>query len=89
MNTPSPQLGRKTALGSMLLVGARFVSRVFDLVTMLVLARLLEPSDFGLVAIAGSVVAIADATLDLPINQALIRLTHITDAHYDTAFTLS
>jgi PST family polysaccharide transporter len=85
----SPQLGRKTALGGILLVATRFISRLFDLTTMLVLARLLEPSDFGLVAIAGSVVAIADATLDLPINQALIRLTEITDAQYDTAFTLS
>lgn len=86
---PAPQLGRKTATGSIIVVGARMISRVFDLITMLILARLLEPSDFGLVAIAASVVAILDATLDLPVNFALLRLAEITDAQYDTAFTVS
>jgi PST family polysaccharide transporter len=83
------ELGRQAATGGILLVGARMISRVFDLVTMLILARLLEPSDFGIVAIAASVVGVLDVTLDLPINQALLRLPEITKAQYDTAFTLS
>jgi O-antigen/teichoic acid export membrane protein len=82
-------LGRKTAMGSILLVGARMISRIFDLIAMLILARILEPSDFGLVAVAASVVAILDTTLEMPINQALVRLAEITDIQYDTAFTLS
>jgi O-antigen/teichoic acid export membrane protein len=89
LTAPSQKLGRQTAAGGILLVGARMISRVFDLITMLILARLLMPSDFGLVAIAASVVAVLDATLDLPINQALLRLAEITPRQYDTAFTLS
>jgi PST family polysaccharide transporter len=73
----------------MLMVGARLVTRLFDLATMLVLARLLQPTDFGLVAIAITLVSVVEAILELPLNQALMRLQVITRAHYDTAFTFS
>ncbi len=71
------------------MVGARLVSRVIDLATMLVLAHILLPKDFGLVAIAMSVIYIIEAALELPVSQALVRLRVIEPAHYDTAFTLS
>jgi PST family polysaccharide transporter len=82
-------LGRRTAIGGVLLVGARLLARLIDLGTMLVLARILEPKDFGLVAIAMSVVSIVEAALELPVNAALVRLPVIAKSLYDTAFTLS
>jgi O-antigen/teichoic acid export membrane protein len=82
-------LGHRTALSGSLLVVARLISRSIDLVIMLVLARLLSPSDFGLVAIAMIVVLIVEATLELPLSQALVRLPVIKPSYYDTAFTLS
>jgi O-antigen/teichoic acid export membrane protein len=82
-------LGRRTAMGGTWLVGARLLARVIDLGTMLVLAHILTPKDFGLVAIAMSVIFIVEATLELPISGALVRLEKIDQAHYDTAFTLS
>jgi O-antigen/teichoic acid export membrane protein len=82
-------LGRRTAVGGTWMVGARLVSRVIDLATMLVLAHILLPKDFGLVAIAMSVIYIIEAALELPVSQALVRLRVIEPAHYDTAFTLS
>jgi PST family polysaccharide transporter len=82
-------IGRQTAMGGMLMVGARVLTRFIDLATMLVLARLLNPTDFGLVAIAVSAVVIVESALELPLNQALLRLTVITKAHHDTAFTLA
>jgi O-antigen/teichoic acid export membrane protein len=82
-------LGRRTAVGGTWMVGARLVSRVIDLATMLVLAHILLPKDFGLVAIAMSVIYIVEAALELPVSQALVRLQVIEPAHYDTAFTLS
>jgi PST family polysaccharide transporter len=82
-------LGRQTAVGGLMMVGARVISRVLDLATMLVLARILRPNDFGLVAIAMSLVSILEAVLELPVNQALLCQQDITRAHYDTAFTLS
>lgn len=71
------------------MIGARLVSRVLDLGAMLVLARLLFPRDFGLVAIAMSLIYIVEAALELPTSQALVQLREIEPEHYDTAFTLS
>ncbi len=81
--------GQRAAVGSLMLIGARLVTRVFDLATMLVLARLLLPSDFGLVAIASTLVTIVEAASEIPVAQALVRLPTITAAQYHTAFTLS
>ena len=82
-------VGYKTAVGGTWMVGARLVSRVIDLGTMLVLAHILLPRDFGLVAIAMTVIFIIEAALELPVSQALVRLGTIGPSHYDTAFTLS
>jgi O-antigen/teichoic acid export membrane protein len=82
-------LGHKTALSGSLMVVARLISRFIDLLIMLVLARLLSPSDFGLVAIAMIVVLVTEAALELPLSQALVRLPIIQPSYYDTAFTLS
>ena len=82
-------LGRSIAVGGTWLVGARLISRVLDLGTMLVLARILSPKDFGLVAIAMTVIYVVEAALELPVSQALVSLRVIELGHYDTAFTLS
>jgi PST family polysaccharide transporter len=82
-------LGRKTAFGGIMLVAVRLISRVFDFATVLVLARILTPADFGVVALATSLVALVEAALEIPLNQALLRLPEITWEHYDTAFTVS
>jgi len=82
-------LSRRTAIGGSWVVGARLISRIIDLGTMLVLAHILRPKDFGLLAIAMSVICVVEAALELPVSQALVRLHVIGTAHYDTAFTLS
>jgi O-antigen/teichoic acid export membrane protein len=82
-------LGHKTAVGGTWMVSARLVSRLLDLVAMLVLARILLPKDFGLVAIAMSLIYIVEAALELPVSQALVQLRDLEREHYDTAFTLS
>ncbi len=79
---------RRTAFAGGLMVATRLGTRLLDLASLLVLARLLSPADFGLVAIAGGIVAVAEAALELPLNQALLRLETIEPHHHDTAFTL-
>lgn len=88
MDNKEAVVGRRTAIGGTWTVGARLVSRVVDLATMVVLAHLLQPRDFGLVAIAMTVIFIVEAALELPLSQALVRLKRIESEHYDTAFTL-
>lgn len=81
-------IGRRTASGGTWTVAARVVSRVVDLATIIVLAHILHPGDFGLVAIAMTVIFIVEAALELPISQALVRLPAVSKERYDTAFTL-
>jgi O-antigen/teichoic acid export membrane protein len=88
---PSPRVkvSHQTMVGGSWMVGGRFLSRILDLLTMLALARLLRSGDFGLVAIAASIVSVVEAALELPLSQALVRLPTLKPSHYDTAFTLS
>jgi PST family polysaccharide transporter len=83
------EVGRMVAAGGAWMIGARLLSRTLDLVSMLVLARVLQPRDFGLVAIAMTIVFVLEAVFEMPVCQALVRLPRLAGAHYDTAFTLS
>lgn len=82
-------IGQQTARSGALMVAARLLSRVIDLGIMLILARLLTPVDFGLAAIAMTLVTILEATLELPLSQALVQLPRIEPHHFHTAFTIS
>jgi O-antigen/teichoic acid export membrane protein len=82
------QIGRRTTLGTGLLVASKVFSRCIDLAALTILARLLTPTDFGLVAIAMSVLTIVEAVLELPIAFALMAVPERTKDHFDTAFTL-
>lgn len=79
----------KVAHGAVLITAARGVSRALDLVTLMVLARLLTPADFGLVAIALSAVQITEAILELPTGTALLQLKSVGRRPLDTAFTFA
>ena len=62
--------------------------RLIGLVSVLVLARLLTPRDFGIVALATSVLALVDIFSALGLRQALLRIARPERTHYDTAWTL-
>jgi lipopolysaccharide exporter len=58
------------------------------MVSIAILARLLSPSEFGIVAMAGSVVALIEVLAAFGFDWALMRVPQRTRAHYDTAWTL-
>nr|WP_294526648.1 oligosaccharide flippase family protein [uncultured Rhodopila sp.] len=70
------------------MVAWRMVTRALGLVSTLVLARLLVPADFGLVAIATSFAAAIDSLSELGLQAALVRLADDDTRLYDTAFTI-
>ena len=80
---------------SLLVRGALWISLTRILVNMIgfastiILARLLVPEDFGLVAIAGSVAAIVGAISELSLSQALIQHDDPQEDHFHTAFTMN
>ena len=81
-------LSTKTIIGAGWLIASRLSGRMIDFGTVIFLARALTPADFGLAALAASLIAIVDTALEIPLTQALTRLRTIDDAHLDTAFTL-
>jgi O-antigen/teichoic acid export membrane protein len=80
---------RKAAKGAAWLVAARLATKSIDFIALLILARLLTPAAFGIVAIAASVIQIVEAIFELPIAGVLVGITEITNDYLDTAFTLS
>lgn len=65
----------------------RVVVALIGLVSTVVLARLLSPEDFGLVAIAAAAAAIIGMLTDLPLSQALIQHDEPGDEHLHTIWT--
>ena len=64
------------------------VERLLGFGTTIVLARMLAPSDFGLVAMAMVVVSAADLLGNFGLDWALIRQPELRKAHLDTAWTI-
>ncbi|MBE7381355.1 MAG: lipopolysaccharide biosynthesis protein [Leptolyngbya sp. SIO1E4] len=57
-----------------------------SLIVLFVLARLLQPEDFGLVALANSFLAFAQIFLEQGFSQAIIQREDLEAEHLDTAF---
>ena len=85
----SGSLLAKTGAGAGWVVGFRMVTRLLGLLSTLVLARVLGPGDFGLVALASGFTQAIDALTDFSINEAIIRDPAPDRPLYDTAFTMS
>lgn len=63
--------------------------RVLGLVSTVVLARLLTPEDFGIVAIAMSVFALLYLVKDFGFDTVIIQMPNPKKEHYDTAWTFN
>lgn len=78
----------RAAKGASWLIAGKFSAKIMDALVLVVLARLLDPTDFGLVALAMSFIVISEAILEIPVGQALLIVPELTDDHLNTAFTL-
>jgi lipopolysaccharide exporter len=75
--------------GAFFTVAMRWSDRLIGLVSTLVLARLLVPEDFGIIAMASLVIALADVVFDLGVHVTLIQNRAPLQEHFDTAWTLA
>jgi lipopolysaccharide exporter len=66
----------------------RWIDRLIGIVSTLILARILVPDDFGVVAMASIVVALIDIIFDLGVNVAIIQHKAPTQKYFDTAWSL-
>ena len=82
------QRPQSVAESALITVAMRWTDRSIGFVSTLILARLLVPEDFGVIAMASLVIGLADVFFDLGVNVALIQNKSPSQEHYDTAWTL-
>jgi O-antigen/teichoic acid export membrane protein len=79
----------KKTIENISMVGAlRMFSKILNAITLIILARLLTPSDFGIVAIAGLFTTILEPFRDFGLKQAIVHRKERLEESYTTAFTL-
>jgi len=82
-------LGRTLVRGSAWMIGFRLLDRSVGLISVLVLARVLTPADFGLVAMATAMIAFVELFGWLGLDVALIQRPGATREHFDSAWTMN
>lgn len=83
-----PAMRTQIASGAGWMLLFKLIDRVLAVVSTAILARLLVPEDFGLVAMAMSVLAIIELATLFSFDIALIQRRELQRVHYDTAWTL-
>lgn len=88
--TAEPQpLGRIALRGGVFTAGAQAAKMVIQLLSVVILARLLAPEDFGLVASVGPIVAFVGLFQNLGLQQAVIQRPQIDQVQLNRVFWIS
>ena len=82
-------LSKKVVSGGIWVFALRFTSRGLGFVRTIILARLLAPSDFGLLGIAMLAIATLETFSQTGFQAALIQKKENVDSYLDTAWTVS
>ena len=82
-------LGRASVNSGLTLVAARGLNVFVQLAATILLARLLDPDDFGLVAIVLAMVGIAPLLVDLGTSEATVQTTTVTQPDISALFWLN
>ena len=81
-------MSNKIFTGALIVVSMRWSDRLIGVISTLVLARLLVPDDFGVVAMASLFTGLVDVLLDLGVVASLIHKGRCEDADFNTAWTI-
>ena len=85
----APAVSHRIAAGAGWIIAWRVATRNIGLVSTLILVRLLQPADFGLVALATGIISSVDALSAIGVQDALVRAPDLDRELYDTGFGLS
>lgn len=86
--TGEKSINQQIATGAIWMVGARFAVKGISLVSIMILARLLMPEDFGIIALASSIYAMIELMRAMGFDTVLIQKKNAGREYYDTAWTL-
>lgn len=70
------------------MIGMRWAIRSVGLVSTVILARILTPEDFGIVAMSSLVIGLLHVCADMGTGQVLLRMGETDRKAYDTAWTI-
>src|SRR5436190_24018131 len=87
--SPPGATGMQVARGVGWMVLFKLSERSVGFISTLILARILSPNDFGLVAMATAVAAGAGLMSAFGFDSALIQRQHVDRSHYDTAWSFN
>jgi O-antigen/teichoic acid export membrane protein len=87
MNEAADSVRRGMASGAAWMIAFRMCDRLIGMVSTVVLARLLTPEHFGVIAMAMALIAFLDMIGDFSFEMALIRDQEAGEEHYHTAWT--
>lgn len=82
-------LSRRALRGIRWKFQARFSMVLIQLVLSVILARLLSPQDFGLVALAMIIIGFAETFSSLGVGPAIIQLKELTEDYIRTGYSIS
>ena len=83
---PERSIKKKTTDGLIWNGMQKLVSRGLQFIFSILIARILLPEDYGIVAIANLFIALSDILVDSGFSKALIRKSDKTELDYNTVF---
>ncbi len=82
-------IAKKTIASASALIAGQLVQRLLGVISMITLARLLTPDDFGIVSVATIAVFFLETLTSLGGRQYVAKVERISDSLVNTAWTLS
>lgn len=82
-------VNQRMAIGIVWMIAARLMDRAVGICSTLILARLLVPDDFGLIAMATAIGGMLDLLGSFSFDMALIQNQNATRKHYNTVWTFN
>lgn len=89
MTEPPQGLAQRAARGALVTVGAQLVRVVLQVVSVVVLARLLTPGDYGLVAMVLIVVGVGEIFRDFGLSSAAVQAPQLSNQLRSNLFWLN
>ncbi|MEM9232904.1 MAG: oligosaccharide flippase family protein [Pseudomonadota bacterium] len=88
-NAGAPPLANKVMRSAATIAGGRFLIRLMGLVNTLVVARLLTPEDFGLIAIGIVIMQILENVSEVSVSRTVVKFRDAGRDIFDTLFSFS
>ena len=87
INVPlEASVGERSATSARWTVAQNLAKQAVDLCVFLVLAKLLDPAAFGLVAMAGAIIVLVNVFSEMGMGEALLQRERLSPGHLNSAF---